>query len=203
MKHDGGIADHRGSAARRHRRGGNATTCLGPRMPPTISLRRAEFYVARTTGRLTGSPRGWAMSSVRPLTPENRSAGSSSTFWPLAPRTPTISRGESIMRAGPSFQATGACGAVWATRRSPRAFQRPRDRWAHHTGCSGGAGALHGPTRRPQREIWCIGALSFRRRQHEQMMISKQYTCSTPVVHYHGYHGESGVGERLRWQMII
>ena len=108
MKHDGVIADHGGSAARRHRRGGNATTCLGPRMPPTISLRRAEFYVARTTGRLTGSPRGWAMSSVRPLTPENRSAGSSSTFWPLAPRTPAISRGASIMRAGPSFQATGA-----------------------------------------------------------------------------------------------
>ena len=46
MKHDGVIADHGGSAARRHRRGGNATTCLGPRMPPTISLRRAEFYVA-------------------------------------------------------------------------------------------------------------------------------------------------------------
>ena len=79
------------------------------------------------------------MSSVRPLTPENRSAGSSSTFWPLAPRTPTISRGASIMRAGPSFQATGACGAVWATRRSPRAFRRPRGRCAHHTGCPGGA----------------------------------------------------------------
>ena len=109
---------------------------------------------ARTPERSTGLSRGRGMSSVRPLTPEKCSARSSSTFWPGAPRTPTNPRGCVIMRAGPSFQATGARGGIWGTRRSPRAARRPRDRWAHHAGWTGGRSTLHGQMRRSQREIW-------------------------------------------------
>ena len=138
MKHDGVIADHGGSAARRHRRGGNATTCLGPRMPPTISLRRAEFYVASAMPAPTllwmvvFAP---AVPSRVGRTPPRCARGASGMV--LAVFTTLIS-GPFPPWETTSIWAGWGHGVVWAQRTSFGAVQWPYDRGAHSTGCDGG-----------------------------------------------------------------